>query len=197
MLDFWGLTHASSGDFFFQWIFFVESNLKQQHQTRIARLRVNSSKDSINGRNSCSHCCRSAGVPKFGTGVWMKLVWFFVTLYPQTLEVTNNLWKGHFFTIPKRSRLESPGCCTCFFCNLWLDLMWLCFLCCLGCAQWWANEQWMIIFHTKWRAKDRNKVSVVRSNQFVLFQMFIKRKQHIANLQCSLRTFDLLSLVGF
>ena len=39
---------------------------------------------------------------------------------------------------------------------------------------------------------------MVRSNQFVLFQMFIKRKQHIANLQCSLRTFDLLSRVlGF
>ena len=32
------------------------------------------------------------------------------------LEVTIRLWKGHVFTISKRSRLESPGNCLCFWC---------------------------------------------------------------------------------
>ena len=30
----------------------------------------------------------------------------------------------------------------------------------LGCASWWANEQWMTIFPPKWRANGRNKVGI-------------------------------------
>ena len=31
------------------------------------------------------------------------------SFHPQTLEVTNNLWRGHVFTIPKRAPAKLPG----------------------------------------------------------------------------------------
>jgi len=33
------------------------------------------------------------------------------------------------------------------------------------CESWWANEQWLAIFPTKWRAKDRSCLGVVRISQ--------------------------------